>query len=94
MRTNPPPIFLLFRFLLQTVFALQQALEGSDLVFHLASGSLPQSSNRDPHADVQVNLLGTLNLLEAARPYGREAIGHGGVVRWNGSRHSSSCADS
>ena len=47
--------------------ALQQALEGSELVFHLASGSLPQSSNRDPHADVQVNLLGTLNLLEAAR---------------------------
>ena len=46
---------------------LQQALEGAELVFHLASGSLPQSSNRDPHADVQVNLLGTLNLLEAAR---------------------------
>ena len=47
--------------------ALQQALEGSELVFHLASGSLPQSSNRDPHADVQVNLLGTLNLLDASR---------------------------
>ena len=47
--------------------ALQQALEGSEFVFHLASGSLPQSSNRDPHADVQVNLLGTLNLLDAAR---------------------------
>ena len=46
---------------------MQQALEGAELVFHLASGSLPQSSNRDPHADVQVNLLGTLNLLEAAR---------------------------
>ena len=47
--------------------ALQQALEGAEVVFHLASGSLPQSSNRDPHADVQVNLLGSLNLLEAAR---------------------------
>ena len=47
--------------------ALQQALEGADLVFHLASGSLPQSSNRDPQADVEANLLGALKLLEAAR---------------------------
>lgn len=47
--------------------ALQEAIEGADVVFHLASGSLPQSSNRDPQADVQVNLLGGLKLLEAAR---------------------------
>ena len=47
--------------------ALQQAIDGADLVFHLASGSLPQSSNRDPQADVQVNLLGALKVLEAAR---------------------------
>lgn len=47
--------------------ALEQVMEGADVVFHLASGSLPQSSNRDPHADVQVNVLGALNLLEAAR---------------------------
>jgi UDP-glucose 4-epimerase len=47
--------------------ALQQAIEGADLVFHLASGSLPLSSNRDPQADVQVNLLGALKVLEAAR---------------------------
>jgi len=47
--------------------ALQEAMEGAELVFHLASGSLPQSSNRDPQADVQVNLLGALKVLEAAR---------------------------
>ena len=47
--------------------ALQEAMEGADLVFHLASGSLPQSSNRDPQADVQMNLLGALKVLEAAR---------------------------
>jgi len=47
--------------------ALEQTLEGVDLVIHLASGSLPQSSNRFPHDDVKVNLLGALNLLEAAR---------------------------
>ena len=63
--------------------ALQQALEGSELVFHLASGSLPQSSNRDPHADVQVNLLGSLNLLEAARLTGVKRlvmVSSGGTV--------------
>ena len=63
--------------------ALQQALEGSELVFHLASGSLPQSSNRDPHADVQLNLLGTLNLLEAARLTGVKrlvVVSSGGTV--------------
>jgi len=49
------------------VEALQRALVGADLVVHLASGSLPQSSNLDPHADVQVNLLGALNVLEACR---------------------------
>ena len=47
--------------------ALQEAIEGAELVFHLASGSLPQSSNRDPQADAQVNLLGALKVLEAAR---------------------------
>ena len=46
---------------------LHEALQGADLVVHLASGSLPQSSNRDPQLDVQVNLLGALNVLEAAR---------------------------
>ena len=63
--------------------ALQQTLEGADLIFHLASGSLPQSSNRDPHADVQVNLLGSLNLLEASRLTGVKRlvmVSSGGTV--------------
>lgn len=63
--------------------ALQEAIEGADLVFHLASGSLPQSSNRDPQADVQVNLLGALNLLEAARLTGVQRmvmVSSGGTV--------------
>ncbi len=49
---------------------LCQALAGADVVFHLANGSLPQSSNRDPARDVQINLLGGLNVLEAARQVG------------------------
>ena len=63
--------------------ALQQVLEGVEIVFHLASGSLPQSSNRDPYADVQVNLLGTLNLLEASRLTGVKRlvmVSSGGTV--------------
>ena len=63
--------------------ALQQVLEGVEIVFHLASGSLPQSSNRDPHADVQVNLLGSLNLLEASRLTGVKRlvmVSSGGTV--------------
>ena len=63
--------------------ALQQVLEGVEIVFHLASGSLPQSSNRDPHVDVQVNLLGTLNLLEASRLTGVKRlvmVSSGGTV--------------
>lgn len=47
--------------------ALLDAMEGAELVFHLASGSLPQSSNRNPQADIQINLIGSLTVLEAAR---------------------------
>ena len=43
---------------------LKYALSGSDFVFHLASSTLPASSNLDPRADVSVNLLGTLNVLD------------------------------
>ena len=47
--------------------ALASALAGANIVVHLASGSLPHSSNLDPRGDVQANLLGALNVLEAAR---------------------------
>lgn len=62
---------------------LQQALRSADLVVHLASGSLPQSSNQDPHLDVQVNLLGALNVLEAVRLSGVRrllVVSSGGTV--------------
>lgn len=62
---------------------LEQALAGVDLVVHLASGSLPHSSNRNPHDDVGVNLLGALNLLEASRSAGVQrllVVSSGGTV--------------
>ena len=37
-----------------------------DIVVHLASGTLPKSSNDSPESDVQINLLGSLNVLESA----------------------------
>ena len=46
---------------------LESVIAGSELVVHLASGSLPQSSNHNPSDDIAVNLLGTINLLEASR---------------------------
>jgi UDP-glucose 4-epimerase len=46
---------------------LDSALEGIDVVYHLISATTPTASNRDPSADVQSNVLGTLQLLEAAR---------------------------
>src|SRR5271167_414440 len=45
---------------------LRRALEGVDYVFHLAAlVSVPQSV-REPHACVEVNVTGVLNVLEAA----------------------------
>lgn len=47
--------------------AVARAVEGNELVFHLVSGSLPESSNRDPAADLAGNVLHTLHLLEVCR---------------------------
>lgn len=44
---------------------LNHALVGIDVVIHLASSSLPQTSNDDPLADVNSNLIGSLNILKS-----------------------------
>lgn len=44
-----------------------EAVEGADVVFHLAAQVAVTTSLLDPRADFDVNLLGTLNVLEAAR---------------------------
>ncbi len=44
-----------------------QALRGADAVFHLAAQVAVTSSIADPRTDFEVNALGTLNVLEAAR---------------------------
>ncbi len=54
----------LFPLDIQDYDSLKLAVSGSDILFHLASSTLPSSSNLDPRSDVSVNLLGTLNLLD------------------------------
>lgn len=47
--------------------AVARAVEGNELLYHLVSGSLPESSNMDPAADLSANALQTLHLLEVCR---------------------------
>lgn len=49
------------------VVALAKAVEGQDIVFHLIGGSIPESSNRDPAADLVMNTLATTHLLDICR---------------------------
>lgn len=44
--------------------SLAEALEGVDVVYHLISTTVPATSNLDPVADVQGNLINTLRLLQ------------------------------
>jgi UDP-glucose 4-epimerase len=53
---------------------LEQALAGCQVCVHLGWGSLPQTSNADPQADLQLNLLGTLQLIEACGRAGVERV--------------------
>lgn len=45
-------------------FAIAEALEGMDVVFHLVSTTVPSTSNRDPVADIETNLIASVQLLE------------------------------
>ena len=45
---------------------ISNALEGMDVVIHLAGSTLPGPSNKNPVYDVETTVIGTLNLLEKA----------------------------
>lgn len=47
--------------------ALSAALRGQEMVFHLLGSSLPESSNRDPAADVASQVVPSIWLLERCR---------------------------
>lgn len=66
--------------------ATARALDGVQVVFHLASTTVPGTSNLDPLADVQGNLVATLGLLGAMRAAGVRRIVYfssGGTVYGN-----------
>lgn len=48
-----------------SIHDINLALKDRDLVIHLVSTTLPKSSNEDPIYDVQSNLVGTLQILNA-----------------------------
>ncbi|RDZ27121.1 NAD-dependent epimerase/dehydratase family protein [Lysobacter silvisoli] len=68
---------------------LAEALAGVDRVYHLASTTVPGSSNRDPAYDVSSNLLGSLRLIQAMADNGVRRIvffSSGGTVYGNPER--------
>lgn len=65
---------------------LDAALDGIDAVFHLASTTVPASSNLDPAFDVSSNLLGALGLFAAIEAKGIRRVvffSSGGTVYGN-----------
>ena len=47
--------------------AIANAIERQDIVFHLIAGSIPESSNRDPSAELAAAPIATLHFLEICR---------------------------
>ena len=54
--------------------AIAEALLGIDILFHLASSSVPSTSNIDTVSDVNKNLIPTLNILNLAIKLGLKRI--------------------
>lgn len=59
---------------LQSEHDVDASIEGMDVVLHLVSTTLPKSSNDDPVYDVQSNLVGTLQMLNAMATNGVRRI--------------------
>lgn len=52
----------------------EKAADGMDVIFHLAASVGRQKSLNNPHRDSEVNLIGTTNVLEAARKSGVQRL--------------------
>lgn len=53
---------------------LERAMEGVDVVHHLAAQTSVYKANEDPFADLQANAVALLNILETARAGGRRPL--------------------
>lgn len=67
LRENHGDSFALVQADIRDYPSLQRAVEGHEVVFHLAAQVAVTWSVSDPREDFEVNALGTLNVLEAAR---------------------------
>jgi len=54
--------------------AVSHAVDGAHVIFHQAALSSVQRSIEDPHTTLEVNITGTLNVLEAARDAGCQRV--------------------
>lgn len=54
--------------------AVRRAIEGADTVFHLAASVGNKRSIDHPHSDAEINVLGTITVLQAAREAGVSKI--------------------
>jgi UDP-glucose 4-epimerase len=67
-------------------FQIAEALKDIDIVYHLASTDVPSTSNLDPIADIEGNLIGTVHLLNQMVQAGVKRIlflSSGGTVYGN-----------
>lgn len=55
---------------LEELDVLARALDGVDVVYHLISTTFPSTSNLDPIADIEGNLIATIRLLDLMREAG------------------------
>ncbi len=51
-------------------FLVREALEGANVVFHLAWSTIHEIANRDPAADIVANLVPTVRLIETCSQFG------------------------
>lgn len=54
--------------------ALAKAVDGVEAVYHLAAEAFVDAAHRDPVRAVELNVLGTVNVLEAARTVGADVL--------------------
>ncbi len=59
---------------IRNVDAVKKAVKGKDIVIHLAGQVAVTTSVKNPYEDFEVNLLGTVNILEALRKYNPSAV--------------------
>lgn len=75
----PPPLGVHAEFVRASILdlpRLQRLVAGADAIVHLAAIVDVNASMSDPFSDFQVNLAGTINVLEAARHSGVEKVAY------------------